>query len=93
MKANGDYALSDVAQLRKRGGPKDLLGARAALLSAAEDVEANSIGAGRAMTTTEQRDFDGYLSQIREISEELAEYKLARTADSAGSGLSPVFPF
>ena len=93
MEANGDYALSDVPQLRKRGGPKDLLGARGALLSAAEDVETNSIGAGRAMTADEQRNFDGYLSQIRGINEDLAVYKRQRTADTAGSGLLPVFPF
>ena len=93
MKANGDFALSDVPELRKRGGPKNLLGARAALLSAAEDIETNSIGAGRAMRADEQRDFDGYLSQIRDIGEYLAEYKRQRIADTAGSGLSPVFPF
>jgi len=93
LTTSGELDRSDVGRLRKRGGPWNLLGARGALLSAAEDIETRSIGAGRAMTAAEQIDIDDCLSQIRDINEELAGYKRLRIADCAGSGLSPVLPF
>jgi hypothetical protein len=93
MTTNGDYELSDVPRLRKRGGIADMLGARAALFFAAEEIETNSIGAGRAMTSAEQSEIDGHLAQIRDINDYLSEYKRQRIADCAGSGLSPVLPF
>ena len=63
------------------------------MLEAAEAIEANSIGTGRAMTADEQRNFDEYLSQMQGIGRDLAEYERQRIADAAGSGLSPVLPF
>jgi hypothetical protein len=93
MKTNGDFELSDVPQLRRSGNIKNLLGARGALLFAAEEIETNSIGAGRAMTAAEQSEIDGHIAQIRDINDELAEYKIRRIADCAGSGLIPVLPF
>jgi hypothetical protein len=93
MTNNSNSKLAAVTALRKSGSPMGLLGARGVLLDAAEAIEANSIGAGRAMTADEQRNFDDYLSQLRSIGEDLAEYKRQRIADAAGSGLRPVLPF
>jgi hypothetical protein len=92
MKTNGDYDVSEVPDLIRRGGPKELLGARAALLSAAEDIADASDRNARAMTPTEQRNFDYYTEQIRSVNEKLAEYKRQRIANN-DSDLPVIFPF
>jgi hypothetical protein len=45
MKANGDYELSEVPGLLERGGIRDLLNARSALVNAAGDLLSASTSA------------------------------------------------
>jgi hypothetical protein len=93
MNTNNDFDLPRLPQIREtRGGPRDLLRERGDLLTAAEIIEANSIGSGRAMTSDEQRNTDGYLSRIKILNERLAEYKRRREAEN-DSGLPLHFPF
>jgi hypothetical protein len=93
MSENYDIDLPRLPHIREtRGGPMDLLRARGDYLAAAEIVEANSIGSGRAMTEIEQRNLDSYLAQIKNLNERLAEYKRRREAEN-DSGFPLHFPF
>jgi hypothetical protein len=83
--------LSDVPRLLERGGIGDLLGARAGLVNAAEDLLNAAGSENRAMKGDEQRRFDEYTAQVREINGRLAEYKRARVADVAAQGFPPEY--
>jgi hypothetical protein len=76
-KAKSDYKLSDVPELLERDGWVGLLHARAALMDAAEELLAAAGSAERVMTKDEQRRFDEYSAQVRDINGRLAEYKAA----------------
>lgn len=89
--SNG-YELSRVPGLVARGGLKELLGARGALLTAAEEIMETCTSAARSMTPDEQRNIDDYMNQIRDINEDLAEYKRQRIAANT-SDLPVIFPF
>jgi hypothetical protein len=75
--AKSDYKLSDVPDLLERDGWVGLLGARAALLDAAEEVLNTAASEQRALKADEQRSFDEYSAQVRDINGRLAEYKAA----------------
>jgi hypothetical protein len=93
MSENYDIYLDRLPQVRiTRGSPRDLLRTRADLLAAAELIETDTLGAGRAMTEDEQRNMDRYLAGIRTLNERLSEYKRQREAEN-DSGLPLHFPF
>jgi hypothetical protein len=87
MKNNGDCELSDVPRLLERGGIKDLLGARAALVDAAEGLLNNAASEERSLKADEQRRFDEHTAQVRDITAKLAEHKRQRVADIVAAGL------
>jgi hypothetical protein len=87
MKANGYYDLSDVPHLLERGRIIDLLGARGALVDAAEEILNAAVSEERALKGDEQRRFDAHTAQVREINTKLAEYKRQRIADIVAAGL------
>ncbi len=86
MKGNGDFELSDVPRLMERGGIGDMLGARAALMNAAEGLLNSAAAEERAMKDDEQRRFDEYITQVRDINAKLTEYKRQRVADVVAAG-------
>jgi hypothetical protein len=70
-----DYELSDVPRLLEQRRWPGWLGARAALMDAAEAILDAAASGERAMTKDEQKAFDEYSAQVRDINAKLAEYK------------------
>jgi hypothetical protein len=79
-------------EVARGAAPISLLRTRADLLAAAELIEADTLGAGRAMTADEQRNMDHYLAGLKVLNERLAEYKRQGEAEN-NSGLPLHFQF
>jgi hypothetical protein len=92
MNTTNDY-LPRLPDIREpRGGPRDLLQRRGALLDASERIVEDCEKSGRSATSDEMARLDNNTAHIAGINTRLAAYKSERIANN-DSGLPLIFPF
>ena len=90
MEFRSDNTLADVPrrleEWKRKLDPRGALLARAALTDACESILGCAEKEARGLTPTEQRAFDIYAMQAREITAALTEYRRAAEADLVAAG-------